>query len=79
MTEQATLPEMLEAIKRLRAEVPEFNPEDAESKEKIEQFHQKLHSLVLCVRDFVGFEDYEQTLKFIDQEIRNMANLEASR
>ena len=81
MTESrpATLTEMLTAIKTLRNEVPEFNPNDVESKEKIEHFHQTIHSLVLTVKAEVGFDSYEQTLKFIDQEIRNMASLEVAR
>jgi hypothetical protein len=79
---QATRPSIqdaITAIRKLRNEVPEFNPNDADSKEKIEEFHLTIHGLVMTIQEEVGFDNYEQTLKFIDQEIRNMANLEVSR
>jgi hypothetical protein len=77
MTESrtASLTDMLTAIKTLRNEVPEFNPDDAASKEKIESFHQTIHALIVSVKNEIGFETYEQTIKFIDMEIRNMGKI----
>ncbi len=67
-----TLHEMIMLIHKLRNEMPDFNPNDSESKEAIEQVHQRIHQIVLGVQREVGFETYEQALKFIDQEIRNL-------
>ena len=53
--------------------MPDFNPDDSESKGKIERAHEVIHGLVLAVKSEVGFETYEQALKFIDQEIRNLS------
>ena len=71
----ATLNETLKAIHTLRNEVPQFNPDDAESKEKIEHFHTAIHNLILSVKNEVGFDTVEQTLKFIDLELLNMARI----
>ncbi len=67
------LGELITAIHLNRNHMPDFNPNDSESKEKIERAHEIIHGLVLAVKAEVGFETYEQTLKFIDQEIRNQA------
>ena len=62
----------IKAIKTLRDDVPEFNPNDPDSKEKIDAFHQAVHSKVMAIKIELGFEDYEQALKFIDKEIENL-------
>ena len=69
---------MLLTIRSLRNEVPQFDPNDASSKEKIEYFHIAIHNLLLSVKNEVGFETIEQTLKFVDMELRAMAQAEAS-
>jgi hypothetical protein len=68
------LHDMLQTIKKLRDEVPAFDPSDGGNKEKIEYFHQQIHSAVLTIQREVGFDSYEQTLKFIDVEL-GMARL----
>ena len=73
----ASLREMLIAIRKLRDEVPQFNPDDASSKEKIEYFHMAIHGLILQIKNELGFDTVEQTLKFVDMELRNMALVEA--
>lgn len=78
MCSYGSLDEMLGTIRKMRNEVPEFNPDDAQSKEKIEQYHGMLHTLTLAIQQEVGFETYAQAIKFIDQEILNMANLEVA-
>jgi hypothetical protein len=78
---QATRPSIqdsIAAIRKLRNEVPEFNPHDADSKDKIEEFHLTIHGLVMVIQEEIGFETYEQTLKFIDQEIKNLASAEVA-
>jgi hypothetical protein len=65
----ATLHEMLMAVKKLRDEVPVFDPNVDGNKEKIEYFHQALHTVVLSIQQEVGFDSYERTLKFIDTEL----------
>lgn len=65
----ATLEEMLAAVKKLRDEVPVFDPSVDGNKEKIEYFHQALHMVVLSIQQEVGFASYEQALKFIDTEL----------
>ena len=74
MTQPTTLHEMLQAIRKLRDEVPAFDPTDGGNKEKIEYFHQALHLVVLSIQQEVGFDSYEQALKFIDTEL-GMARL----
>lgn len=74
MTQPTTLHEMLQAVRKLRDEVPAFDPTDGGNKEKIEYFHQAVHSLVLTIQQEVGFATYEQALKFIDTEL-GMARL----
>lgn len=73
MPRAATLYEMLQTVKKLRDEVPVFDPNVDGNKEKIEYFHQALHSVVLSIQQEVGFESYEQALKFIDTELRMSA------
>lgn len=67
------LGELIAAIHLCRNQMPDFNPDDSESKGKIERAHEIIHGLVLAVKAEVGFETYEQALKFIDQEIRNLS------
>lgn len=67
------LGELITAIHLCRNQMPDFNPDDSESKGKIERAHEIIHGLVLAVKSEVGFETYEQALKFIDQEIRNIS------
>ena len=64
-----TLHEMLQKVRELRDGVPAFDPSDGGNKEKIEYFHQQIHLVVLSIQREVGFETYEQTLKFIDVEL----------
>jgi len=64
-----TLAEMLATVKKLRDEVPVFDPSADGNKEKIEYFHQALHLVVLSIQQEVGFDSYEQALKFIDTEL----------
>ncbi len=73
-----TIESRIAAIRKLRNEVPEFNPLDSDAKEKIEEFHLNIHGLVMAIQEEVGFENYEQTLKFIDQEIKNLASTEVA-
>jgi len=78
---QATRPSIqdtIAAIRKLRNEVPEFNPHDVDAKDKIEEFHLTIHGLVMVIQEDIGFENYEQTLKFIDQEIKNLAAAEVA-
>jgi hypothetical protein len=49
-----------------------------DAKDKIEEFHLTIHGLVMAIQEEVGFENYEQTLKFIDQEIKNLASAEVA-
>lgn len=65
----ATLQEMMATVKKLRDEVPVFDPSVDGNKEKIEYFHQALHLVVLSIQQEVGFASYEQALKFIDTEL----------
>lgn len=73
MAQPATLHEMLETVKKLRNEVPEFNPNDGGNKEKIEYFHQAIHAVTLSIQQEVGFATYQQAVKFIDTELRMSA------
>ena len=73
-----SIQDIITAIRKLRNDVPEFNPNDAESKKKIDAFHTTVHSLVMAVQQEVGFEHYEQALKFVDQEIKNLASSEVA-
>ena len=73
-----TIQSRIAAIRKLRNEVPEFNPLDTDAKQKIEDFHFHIHGLVMAIQEEVGFENYEQTLKFIDQEIKNLASAEVA-
>ena len=73
MTQRATLHEMLETVKKLRDEVPAFDPKDGGNKEKIEYFHQALHAVTLSIQQEVGFATYQQAVKFIDTELRMSA------
>lgn len=73
-----SIQDAITAIRKLRNEVPEFNPHDADSKDKIEEFHLTIHGLVMVIQEEIGFENYEQTLKFIDQEIKNLASAEVA-
>lgn len=66
---QPTLHELLQTVRKLRDEVPAFDPKDGGNKEKIEYFHEAIHKVVLSIKQEVGFETYEQTLKFIDVEL----------
>lgn len=66
---QPTLQEMLQTVRKLRDEVPAFDPKDGGNKEKIEYFHQAIHQVVLSIKQEVGFDSYEQALKFIDVEL----------
>lgn len=75
VNETATLKEMIDAVIKLRNEVPEFNPNDPDCKEKIDQYHQQIHSLIALVQYTLGFDSYESTLEFIDNEISIVAQL----
>ena len=55
MPTPATLQEMLATVKKLRDEVPTFDPNVDGNKEKIEYFHQALHTVVLSIQQEVGF------------------------
>jgi hypothetical protein len=66
----ATLHEMLQTVKKLRDEVPAFDRKDGGNKEKIEYFHQAIHAVTLSIQKEVGFDTYQQALKFIDTELR---------
>jgi hypothetical protein len=72
-TRPATLQEMIATAKKLRDEVPEFNPNDVGSKEKIQYFHEAIHKVVLAVQEEVGFANYQQALDFVDNEIAILA------
>lgn len=73
MPTPATLQEMLATIKKLRDEVPTFDPNDDGNKEKIEYFHQAIHAVTLSIQSEVGFETYDQAIKFIDVELQAIA------
>lgn len=73
MSAPATLTEMLEAVRRLRSEIPEFNPRNGGNKEQINYYTDAIHALVLIIKQEVGFETYEQTLRFIDTELKMSA------
>ena len=66
------------AIRKLRNEVPEYNPDDADNKDVINAYHATIHGFVQAIQEEVGFEHYDQALKFIDQEIRNLASSEVA-
>lgn len=70
-----SLQDMILAVKKLREEVPVFNPNDPQSKEKIDQFHQSIHSLILSVQQEVGFDSYDSALTFIDNEVAILGRL----
>ena len=73
-----SIQDMITAIRKLRNDVPEYNPDDADNKDRINAFHATVHSLVMAIQEEVGFEHYEQALKFIDQEILNLASSEVA-
>lgn len=70
-----SLQDMILAVKKLRDEVPEFNANDPDCKEKIDHYHQSIHSLILSVQQEVGFASYESALDFIDNEVAILGRL----
>lgn len=73
MSQGATIQELITSIQRLRADMPDYNPNDPSTKEKINYYEGAIHNLILNVKDIVGFETFAQALKFVDTEIRNAA------
>lgn len=75
---EPTLEQLISGIRELRKTMPDFNPNEDDSKGKIEEAHLSIHHLVMKVQAEVGFDSYEQTLKFIDQEIENVSRIEVA-
>lgn len=73
---EPSLEQLISGIRELRNTMPTFDPHEEGSKEKIENAHYAIHSLVRQVKELVGFESYEQALKFVDQEIENLSRAE---
>lgn len=64
---------LIESIKRLRAEMPEFKPNDTEVKDMISAYQSTLFILVNKVRELMGFESYNEALMFVDTSIKRAA------
>lgn len=64
---------LIESIKRLRAEMPEFKPNDTEVKDMISAYQSTLFTLVNKVRELMGFESYNEALMFVDTSIKRAA------
>lgn len=73
---RTTISQAINNIRTLRNEVPEWKENSVENKEAIESFHIRLDGYLMAIKQEVGFESMEQTIKFVDQEIQNLASAE---
>lgn len=69
----ATTPEvvaLVERIRELRHDVPEFKKNDVETKDLITAYHNTQTELVTRVQSLMGFESYGEALTFVDKQIK---------
>jgi len=73
----ATTPEVLaealalvERIRELRHDVPEFKKNDVETKDLITAYHNTMTELVTRVQSLMGFDTFGDALTFVDKTIK---------
>ena len=69
----ATTPEvvaLVERIRELRHDVPEFKKNDVETKDLINAYHNTQTELVTRVQSLMGFDSYGEALTFVDKQIK---------
>lgn len=70
----ATTPEvvaLVERIRELRHDVPEFKKNDVETKDLITAYHNTQTELVTRVQSLMGFDSYGEALTFVDKQIKS--------
>lgn len=69
----ATTPEvsaLVERIRELRHDVPEFKKNDVETKDLINAYLNTQTELVTRVQSLMGFNSYGEALTFVDKQIK---------
>lgn len=69
----ATTPEvsaLVERIRELRHDVPEFKKNDVETKDLINAYLNTQTELVTRVQSLMGFDSYGEALTFVDKQIK---------
>lgn len=70
----ATTPEvvaLVERIRELRHDVPEFKKNDVETKDLINAYLNTQTELVTRVQSLMGFDSYGEALTFVDKQIKS--------
>jgi len=74
MAEKAISPEVLalvERIREVRHDIPEFKKNDVETKNLINAYHNTQTELLMRVQSLMGFDTYGETLTFVDKQIKS--------
>lgn len=61
---------LVERIRELRHDVPEFKKNDVETKDLINAYHNTQTELVTRVQSLMGFDTYGEALAFVDKQIK---------
>jgi len=61
---------LIERIRELRHDVPEFKKNDVETKDLINAYHNTQTELVTRVQSLMGFDTYGEALTFVDKQIK---------
>lgn len=70
----ASMPEvvaLVERIRELRHDVPEFKKNDVETKDLINAYLNTQTELVTRVQSLMGFDSYGEALTFVDKQIKS--------
>lgn len=61
---------LVERIRELRHDVPEFKKNDVETKDLINAYLNTQTELVTRVQSLMGFDSYGEALTFVDKQIK---------